>query len=75
MGPPHFTDTRNHPADNVAVFLLSFHKAEPDFELVGLPEASHLPAVRRKLLNLQKLKAENPMKHAQQRAMLEAFFV
>lgn len=70
-----FTDIRNRLAGDIAAFLLSLHDAEPDFELIGLPEALHLPAVQWKLLNLRKLKAENPKKHAQQRAMLETLFI
>lgn len=70
-----FTDIKNRLTGNIATFLLSLHDAEPDFELIGLPEALYLPAVQWKLLNLRKLKAENPKKHAQQRAMLETLFI
>lgn len=70
-----FGDIRTRLTGNIATFLLSLHDAEPDFELIGLPEALHLPAVQWKLLNLRKLKAENPKKHAQQRAMLETLFI
>ena len=55
----------------IAAFLLSLHDAEPDFALIGLPQASFLPAIRWKLLNLQRLKGENPKKHAAQRRALE----
>ena len=60
--------------DNVAAFLLSLHDAEPDFGLIGLPEAAGLPAVRWKLVNLEKLKKINPGKHAVQRDALESLF-
>jgi hypothetical protein len=40
--------------------------------LIGLPHAAELPAVRWKLVNLKRLKRENPAKHAEQRALLEA---
>ena len=56
----------------VGAFLLSLHDAEPDFDLIGLPTAGELPAVRWKLLNLERLKTENPRKHAAQRQALEA---
>ncbi len=56
---------------DVAAFLLSLHDAEPDFGRIGLPRARELPAVRWKLLNLEKLREENPEKHATQRAALE----
>jgi len=70
-----FADIRKRLTGDIAAFLLSLHNAEPDFDLIGLPEALHLPAVQWKLLNLRKLKAENPKKHAQQRAMLETLFI
>lgn len=55
-----------------ADFLLSIHDAEPDFELIGLPDALELPAIKWKLLNLRKLRDGNPEKHADQRARLAA---
>lgn len=58
--------------DPIGRFLLSLHDAAPDFGLIGLPQAAALPAVRWKLLNLERLKGENPAKHAEQRALLEA---
>ncbi|GBQ26437.1 hypothetical protein AA12717_2361 [Gluconacetobacter sacchari DSM 12717] len=36
-------------------FLLSFKRGEPDWELLGIPEAQHLPAVIWKQRNLAKL--------------------
>lgn len=65
-------DIRQRLTGNIATFLLSLHDAEPDFALTGLPEASRLPAVRWKLLNLEKLKREDPGKHAAQREALQA---
>ena len=59
---------------DVAAFLLSLHDAEPDFGLIGLPEAAGLPAVRWKLVNLERLKKTNPGKHAAQRDALESLF-
>ncbi|WGS02963.1 hypothetical protein MTX23_35570 (plasmid) [Bradyrhizobium sp. ISRA436] len=52
-------------------FLLSLHDGEPDFEAIGLPQAAKLPAVRWKLLNITKLKEQNPAKHAEQRREIE----
>jgi hypothetical protein len=49
--------------------------AEPDFHSIGLLGALTLPAVQRKLLNLQKLKKENPVKHAAHRAEIKGHFV
>ena len=55
---------------DVAAFLLSLHDAEPDFRLIGVPEAADLPAIRWKLLNLEKLRHANPRKHRIQRDAL-----
>lgn len=57
--------------DKAMRFLLSLHDGEPDFKAIGLPQAAELPAVRWKLLNLEKLKAQNPEKHAEQRREIE----
>ena len=67
-------DIRSRLHGNVAAFLLSLHDAEPDFGLIGLPEAVDLPAVRWKLINLKKLKDTDPGKHAAQRGALERLF-
>ena len=58
----------------VADFLISLHNAVPDFRLIGIPEAADLPAVRWKLLNLERLKRTNPQKHQIQRYALERLF-
>lgn len=57
--------------DNAMRFLLSLHDGKPDFEAIGLPQAADLPAVRWKIINLEKLKAQNPEKHAEQRREIE----
>lgn len=67
-------DIRQRLTGDIAVFLLSLHDAEPDFDLIGLPEAAKLPAIRWKLVNLEKLKHRNPGKHAAQRGALEELF-
>ena len=46
----------------------------PDFHLIGLPEAANLPAIRWKLMNLDRLKRDNPEKHAAQREALTRLF-
>ena len=51
-------------------FLLSLHDGNPDFAAIDRPQAADLPAVRWKLLNLNKLKTDNPDKHAAQRENL-----
>lgn len=67
-----FADIRARLDDDAMRFLLTLHDGEPDFAALGLPQAAALPAVQWKLLNLRKLEAENPEKHAEQRALLEA---
>ena len=57
--------------DNAIRFLLSLHEGEPDFDAIGRPQAGDLPAVRWKLLNIAKLKEQNPAKHAEQRRAIE----
>lgn len=57
--------------DKAMNFLLSLHDGEPDFGAIGLPQAAELPAVRWKLVNLQRLKEQNPTKHAEQRREIE----
>ena len=67
-------DIKSRLKDEIAGFLLSLHDAAPDFGLVGLPEAAGLPAIRWKLINLEKLKQADPEKHAVQRRALESLF-
>lgn len=67
-------DIRKRLTGDIAAFLLSLHDTIPDFDLIGLAEAARLPAIRWKLMNLERLKRENPGKHAAQRAALEDLF-
>ena len=54
-------------ADSVHDFLMRFHALEPDFDMIGLPQVlADLPAVRWKLLNLERLRRENSAKFEQQ---------
>ena len=41
-------------------FLLSFERGEPDWSLIGLPEAANLPDIKWRQLNLNKLPADKP---------------
>ena len=68
------TDIRGRLTEAITTFLLSLHDAEPDFNLIDLSGAVDLPAIRWKLLNLRKLKRDNPQKHAAQRRALENLF-
>lgn len=47
-------------------FLLSFKTGNPDWTLFSLATLAEMPAVKWKLLNLQKFIAQNPSKHAEQ---------
>lgn len=67
-------DIRSRFTDEVETFLISLHNVEPDFGLIGFPDAVNLPAVRWKLLNLGRLKKEQPKKHAQQREAIRRLF-
>ncbi|EHJ91083.1 nucleotidyl transferase AbiEii/AbiGii toxin family protein [Vreelandella boliviensis] len=58
--------------ENTKRFLLSLHDGSPDFDVIDRSRAADLPAVRWKLINLEKLKNENAAKHAVHRAELEA---
>ena len=60
-------DIRQRLTGEISRFLLALHDAEPNFDLIGLPEAAALPAVRWKLANLEMLKTADPKKHAEQR--------
>ncbi len=53
-------------------FLVGFKRGEPDWELLGLPEAKHLPAVLWKQRNLDRLTAEKrrDLTDALERALL-----
>lgn len=69
-----YEDIESRLTGSVASFPLSLHDAEPDFGLIGLSEAAELPAVRWKLVNLERLKRENPKKHQEQRDAIERLF-
>lgn len=51
--------------DDEKKFLLSFEMGDPDWKLFPHPILKELPAIKWKLLNIQKFKMENPQKHKQ----------
>jgi predicted nucleotidyltransferase component of viral defense system len=53
-------------------FLLSLVRAEPDWELMPFKHLRELPAMKWKVLNLQKLRSSNPARFAQQQHELQA---
>lgn len=67
-------DIRARFDDGTKTFLRTLHDGEPDFAAIDRARAADLPAVKWKLINLNKLKAENPGKHAAQSDSLEALF-
>lgn len=66
-----FDEVRSRIDSEAAHFLRSVHIVKPDFSLIGLPQAEQLPAVQWKMVNLQRLMAENPSKHRDQLNLLE----
>jgi predicted nucleotidyltransferase component of viral defense system len=64
------TEIQSRIDDNSRHFLLSVHDGNPDFTLIGLPQAAQLPAIRWKQQNIKRLLRENPAKHAVQRDLL-----
>lgn len=67
-------DIRSRLDEKARTFLLSLHDGAPNFDAIERPQAANLPAVRWKLINLEKLKKNNPSKHAEHRSALEALF-
>jgi hypothetical protein len=65
-------DVKSRLTGSAAAFLRTLQSGEPDFETIGLPGAANLPAVRWKMLNLEKLASQNPDKHAEQTQALES---
>ncbi|WP_210431705.1 nucleotidyl transferase AbiEii/AbiGii toxin family protein [Iodidimonas gelatinilytica] len=68
------SELRRKLTGDAAAFLEGVHNCEPDFDLIGLPQAAHLPAVRWKLLNLKKFKVNDPERHAEQFKALKELF-
>ncbi|WP_263419886.1 nucleotidyl transferase AbiEii/AbiGii toxin family protein [Terriglobus albidus] len=56
------------------LFLSSFHTLNPNWELIDFPTVRNLPAVRWKLLNLERLQMENPEKYQELLENLAAMF-
>ena len=52
-------DIRSRLDEKARMFLLSLHDGTPDFDAIERPRAADLPAVRWKLINLEKLKRDN----------------
>lgn len=62
-------DIRSRLDEPSKLFLMSFHMLRPNWDLIGFPTIRNLPAILWKLVNLERLKTENPEKY---QAMLRA---
>ncbi|MEM7746739.1 MAG: nucleotidyl transferase AbiEii/AbiGii toxin family protein [Pseudomonadota bacterium] len=64
-------DIRGRLSGRAAEYLFGLADGEPDFDLIGLPDAAGLPAIRWKLQNVETLKQQDPAKHRGQAIALE----
>ena len=64
-------DIRGRLKGEAAEYLRSLSSAEPDFELIGLPQAGDLPAIAWKVQNLDRLKQADPDKFKAQAEAVE----
>ncbi len=64
-------DIRGRLSGRTAEYLFGLADGEPDFDLIGLPDAAGLPAIRWKLQNVETLKQQDPAKHRGQAIALE----
>jgi predicted nucleotidyltransferase component of viral defense system len=56
-------EIRSRLDETSKLFLGSFHALRPDWNLIGSPTIRSLPAIRWKLMNLERLQTENPEKY------------
>lgn len=63
-------DVQKRLTGAAAELLMSIQDGDPNFDLIGLPQAAELPAIRWKLLNLEKLRLQNKAKYQSQRDAL-----
>ncbi|EDQ03281.1 hypothetical protein DSM14862_03842 (plasmid) [Sulfitobacter indolifex] len=64
-------DIQSRMYEDAKRFLRTLHEGDPDFVAIDRPQAAELLAVRWKLINVNKLKADNPKKHTAQGEELE----
>jgi hypothetical protein len=62
-------EIRSRLDESSKLFLKSFHRRRPDWDFTNSPTIRSLPAIRWKLMNLERLQTENPEKYE---AMLQA---
>jgi predicted nucleotidyltransferase component of viral defense system len=65
-------EIRSRLDENSKLFLTSFHMLRPDWELTGSSTIRELPAIRWKLMNLERLQIENPEKYQTMLQKLDA---
>lgn len=58
-------ELRRHLDEKARNFLISFHELDPGWDALGLPSVGMLPAVRWKLMNLERLHNEQPDRYQQ----------
>ena len=63
-------EIRSRLDETSKLFLRSFHTLKPAWNLISTPAIRNLPAIRWKLMNLERLQTENPEKY---QAMLQEF--
>jgi hypothetical protein len=56
-------EIRSHLDETSKLFLRSFHALRPDWDLISSPTIRNLPAIRWKLMNLERLHTENSEKY------------
>ncbi len=61
-------EIRSRLDETSKLFLKSFHAFRPDWDLISSPTGRNLPAIRWKLMNLERLQTESPEKY---QAMLQ----
>ena len=67
-------DIQSRLTGQTADFLRGLQAGTPAFNLIGLPNAADLPAVKWKLINIKTFMDTRPERHAEQTAKLEALF-
>ncbi len=65
-------EIRSHLDENSKLFLRSFHTVKPDWELITPTTIQDLPAIRWKLINLERLRTADPEKYQAMLQQLEA---
>jgi predicted nucleotidyltransferase component of viral defense system len=68
------TEVRSRLDETSKLFLSSFHALKPDWALIDFPTVRNLPAVRWKLMNLQRLQSDKPEKYQDLLESLDAIF-